>query len=277
MAEMREARHGWHKQDLQVVLVPTMGALHDGHLSLFSQARNYGDIVLATIFVNPKQFGPGEDFAKYPRMIQQDIEKLTMARVDAAFLPNAADMYPQGFQTCVSNKLMSKSLCGASRPGHFDGVLTVVMKLFNIAQPHVALFGKKDYQQWRIISQMVEDLNMPVRVIGCETIRDQDGLAKSSRNAYLQPDDRQQALALSQGLKKVNELFVTGERRPEALIEQFNKIIRDYPHIDLDYFSIRSQDNLAEFSNLVDSPAVALVAAHVGKTRLIDNIELNHE
>jgi pantoate--beta-alanine ligase len=182
LSELTDVRNGWEREGAKVVFVPTMGALHEGHMQLVRVARQHGSRVIVSIFVNPTQFGPNEDFAKYPRTLAADLELLAKEKVDAVFLPNAMSMYPDGFQTYVINKTMAKGLCGAVRPGHFEGVLTVVLKLFNLVRPHTAIFGKKDYQQWRLIERMVKDLHLPVMVLGQDTVRESDGLAMSSRN-----------------------------------------------------------------------------------------------
>lgn len=251
-----------------------MGALHEGHLSLALAARTLADRVVVSVFVNPLQFGPSEDFSRYPRTLKADLDLLVPIGVDAVFVPNAAMMYPEGFQTTLHNSGMADDLDGRVRKGHFDGVLTVVLKLFNLVQPDVALFGKKDYQQWRLIERMVADLNLPVEVRGAETMREPDGLAMSSRNRYLSDTERPIAVRLSMGLKAARDLFKGGERSPAALIQAFDKVAGHTQGLALEYCEVRRQADLAPFDAKVDVPAVMLVAAKVGTTRLIDNMEM---
>lgn len=272
--ELIQLRDDWEAAGLRVAFVPTMGALHEGHLSLALQAKKLADRVLVSIFVNPTQFGPKEDFSRYPRTLKEDLELLSAAGVEAVFLPSAASMYPEGFQTAVINKALATDLCGASRPGHFEGVLTVVLKLFNLAQPHVAVFGKKDYQQWRLIARMVDDLNLRIHIVGGETIRDADGLAKSSRNRYLLDTERITALKISQSLTAAKALYNKGERRSAAIIAAFNQVATPIADLALEYVELREQSQLTPFGELIDKPAVLLVAGRVGSTRLIDNMEL---
>jgi pantoate--beta-alanine ligase len=273
--ELTALRDEWEAAGRRVAFVPTMGALHEGHLSLVKQARTLADHVIVSIFVNPMQFGPNEDFARYPRTLKEDMELLTAVGTEALYLPSAASVYPDGFQTAVVNDRMARGLCGASRPGHFNGVLTVVLKLFNTARPHVAVFGKKDYQQWRLIARMVEDLNLRVDVVGCETLRDADGLAKSSRNRYLSDAERQTALKLSLGLNAAKSAWAKGERQAAALREAFLKVVAGVGGLELEYVELRRQGDLGEVAPTVAGPAVLLTAARVGATRLIDNMELS--
>lgn len=264
----------WRRAQGRVIFVPTMGALHEGHLSLVEHARSLGETVLVSIFVNPKQFGPKEDFATYPRMLAEDCEKLAQAGTSAVFIPNTADIYPEGFQTFVINEGMAQILCGKSRPGHFQGVLTVVLKLFNLTRCDAAVFGKKDYQQWRLIERMVRDLAHPVEVIGMPILREKDGLAMSSRNLRLSAEERKLAPLIYKGLKQAQERFQGGERDAAVLSEQFEEILKNQPAFRLDYVEVRAQDDLSTFTNSIDRPAVMLVAAHLGNVRLIDNHEL---
>ncbi|NDE13356.1 pantoate--beta-alanine ligase [bacterium] len=259
----------------KLAFVPTMGALHEGHVSLVRQAKQHADAVICSIFVNPSQFGPGEDFNRYPRTLTEDVAKLATAGCDAVFLPNVATMYPEKFQTWVRNEALENDLCGAARPGHFRGVLTVVLKLLNIVRPEFALFGKKDYQQWRLIEKMALDLNLPVRIIGGETVREPDGLAMSSRNRYLKPEERPVAAVISKGLRAAVEKYKSGERNPKALIELVAREISGHPAIKIEYLTIRDQLSLAEFPGVMTGPAVILVAARLGDLRLIDNMELD--
>ena len=257
----------------RLAFVPTMGALHEGHLSLCDIARQHADVVLVSIFVNPLQFGPSEDFGKYPRGLKKDIELLRSRGVDAVFTPTVATIYPENFQTRVLNLEMANDLCGASRPGHFEGVLTVVVRLLNLVRPEVAVFGKKDYQQWRLIEQTVGDLAMPVKVIGADIVREPDGLAMSSRNSYLKDEQRQQAAGIYRALLAVDEKFKGGVKSIAELQEEFVRISVE-AGIEPEYCEIRQQKTLQLFEGDVDAPAVVLVAGRVGETRLIDNKEL---
>ena len=273
-AQLKQTCDRYRSQSESIAFVPTMGALHEGHLSLVRDAKNLADRVVVSIFVNPTQFGPNEDFAQYPRQLEEDMAKLEGAAVDVLFAPAAAAMYPEDFQTFVSNQEMSRGLCGAHRPGHFQGVLTIVAKLLNLVGPKVAVFGKKDYQQYQLIRKMVFDLNMPFEIVGGETVRESDGLALSSRNVRLTADERALAPQLYQGLSAAKELFDNrSERRPAALVEEFLSNV-DRNAFQVEYAELRRQDNLELFAGLVDAPAVLAVAAHLGSVRLIDNIEL---
>ena len=254
----------------KIALVPTMGALHRGHLSLLAEARRRAQRVVLSIFVNPMQFGPQEDLAKYPRDLAGDLAKAASVGCDLAFVPEAASMYGPGFQTAIDVREVSQGLCGARRPGHFVGVATVVCKLFNVVRPHLAFFGEKDFQQLAVIRRMVTDLNMPVEIVGLPTVREPDGLALSSRNAYLSPSDRQRATALYAGLSAAKALAEKGERRASVLLEVATTEIAG--RVDrIDYLEIRVADDLKPLA-AIDRPAVMLVAAFVGGNRLIDNL-----
>lgn len=270
--EMRKTRREWTTGT--VAFVPTMGALHEGHLSLVRQAAELADRVVVSIFVNPLQFGPREDFSKYPRTLAADLELLATVKCDAVFTPNAAEMYPDGFQTRVVNNKMASVLCGRSRPGHFDGVLTVVAKLFGLVAPTWALFGKKDFQQWRLIEQMVRDLAMNVRVVGADIVREPDGLAMSSRNRYLTPDKRPGAAALPQAMAAVRAAFDSGERSVESLLQRFRAELGKNPEFAIDYAEIRTFDRLDDIPGAIEGDAVMLSAVHYQGVRLIDNLEL---
>ena len=252
-------------------LVPTMGALHDGHFSLIRQAKGQCDTVVVSIFVNPTQFGPGEDFDRYPRHLEKDLEALRAYKVDAAFAPSAAEMYPESFQTYVELGPLAGSLEGACRPGHFRGVATVVTKLFNIVSPDLAYFGQKDFQQALMIRQLVLDLNLGVRIVICPTVRDADGLAKSSRHVYMSDKERRAALVLSRSLRRAEELALKGESRASALLEKMRKVLDSEPRARVDYAAIVHPLRLEPVER-VASGCVALVAARVGSTRLIDNL-----
>ena len=256
----------------RIALVPTMGALHAGHLSLLAEGRRRAERLVLSIFVNPMQFGPQEDLAKYPRDLAGDLAKAASVGCTMAFVPEAGSMYGPGFQTAIDVREVSQGLCGARRPGHFTGVATVVCKLFNIVRPHLALFGEKDFQQLAVIRRMVTDLNLPVEVVGLPTVREPDGLAMSSRNAYLSAFDRQRAASLYAGLSAARTLAEKGERRASVLLEVATTEIA--ARVDrIDYLEIRASDDLQPL-DLIDRPAVMLVAAFVGGTRLIDNLRL---
>jgi pantoate--beta-alanine ligase len=273
--ELSSVRSEWAEAGARVAFVPTMGALHQGHLSLVKLARAHADRVMVSIFVNPLQFGPTEDFAKYPRTLKGDLELLESQEVEAVFLPNAAGMYPDGFQTYVRNKQMAETLDGLSRPGHFEGVLTVVLKLFMLVSPHVAIFGKKDYQQWRLIECMARDLCLPLEIIGGDTLREADGLAMSSRNRYLTDTERPLATKLYQGLTAAKSAFKAGSRDPQNLVSAFKRVVDGVQGLALEYAELRRQRDLTPFSGKVDAPCVLLCAARLGTTRLIDNLELD--
>ncbi len=274
--EIRKLRAIWHKNGESVAFVPTMGALHDGHLGLVLKAKELSERTIVSIFVNPKQFGPQEDFARYPRTLAEDLEKLETLGADAVFMPNAADIYPDHFYTYIQNTAMSGMLCGLSRPGHFTGVLTVVTKLFNLVEPHIAIFGKKDYQQWRLIEQMVRDLNMNLQVVGMETARETDGMAMSSRNRFLGTEERSVAANIFQGLNAAKAKFASDNPPISELIKVYQDTIKPFDLIKGEYAEIRRQDNLQLFADdKITAPAVFLVAAKINQTRLIDNIELH--
>lgn len=275
-SDLRTRVRTWRLNGNSIGFVPTMGALHAGHISLVNAAKQTCDHVVVSIFVNPMQFGPKEDFGSYPRMLQADIDKLERAGgVDVVFAPIAADIYPEGFQSTVSNNAIAGILCGRSRPGHFDGVLTVVNKLFNLVQPDRAFFGMKDYQQLKLISNMVRDLSMPLEVIACPTLREDDGLAMSSRNLRLTQSERSLAPKLYQALAHLAAAAESGEKNVSGLRERFERELAEEKAFRLDYIDVRTQDRLAAFGSGIDKPAVALVAAHLGSVRLIDNLEFS--
>jgi pantoate--beta-alanine ligase len=251
-------------------LVPTMGALHAGHLSLMERARRENPLVAASIFVNPLQFGPNEDLAKYPRTFADDCAQLERAGVDLLFAPTPEEMYASAAATTVDPGAIATRLDGASRPGHFLGVATVVAKLFHIVQPEHAYFGQKDAAQLAVLRQMVRDLNFPVELIACPIVRDSDGLALSSRNRYLSPEERTQALLLSRTLDAVAERIAAGERNAGTLIAAGQALLRQHPEVALDYLALVDPDTLLPVSEAVPGTLVAL-AAKVGTTRLIDN------
>ena len=256
-----------------VGFVPTMGALHQGHLSLVRTARAQADVVIASVFVNPTQFGPTEDFSKYPRDAEKDSAMLAAEKCDHLFLPSVEEMYPPGGTTWVNVEGLSEKLDGRSRPGHFRGVTTVVSKLFNIVQPDFAFFGQKDAAQVAIINKMVCDLNFDVRIVVCPIVREADGLAMSSRNAYLNPDQRKQALVLYRALMRVQTLADRGESNSARLKVAGEQVMAEESAVKPDYFEIVNRDTLDPVAD-ISSGALVAVAAYVGSTRLIDNILL---
>jgi pantoate--beta-alanine ligase len=267
-AAMRSRVEDLRRDGLRVAVVPTMGYLHEGHLSLLRAARANADVVILTIFVNPTQFGPNEDLSRYPRDEAGDLAKARPCGLDLAFCPEASAMYPAGAQTFVEVRELQKPLCGASRPGHFAGVATIVAKLFNVTRPHVAFFGEKDFQQLAVIRRMVRDLDFGIEIVGMPIVREADGLAMSSRNVYLSPEERAKALSLSQGLDAASALFAQGERSAAALLAAARAPIEAAARID--YVELRDADELTEIET-VERRAVLAIAAFVGKTRLIDN------
>ena len=274
VSAMRSACRAAREDGQRLGFVPTMGALHEGHLSLVRAARAQCDVVAVSIFVNPTQFGPKEDLSRYPRPFERDRELLEQEGVELLFAPPVEEMYPAGAVTYVTVEGLSEKLCGKSRPGHFRGVTTVVAKLFHIIEPDAAFFGQKDAAQATIIRRMVRDLNLPVEIVVCPIVREPDGLAMSSRNAYLNGQQRKSALVLSRSLKEVQNLFDRGERNASRLIEAGKQIFAQEPAVRLDYFEIVDPDTLDALSE-VRGPALVAVAAFVGNTRLIDNLVLH--
>jgi len=258
------------RQGLKIGLVPTMGFLHEGHIELMRVAGKESDKLIVSIFVNPAQFGPDEDFDKYPRDSEGDIKKAQSAGVDILFMPTADEMYQDDFQTTVHLDKVTRGLCAVSRPGHFDGVTTVVAKLFNITRPHIAVFGRKDYQQLAVISRMVEDLNMGIRIIGVDTVREPDGPAMSSRNKYLNPEERQSAVCLKKSLDLADSMFKKGERDAALIKQAVNDLIEEHPFTRIEYINLCHPSTLEDIDILGDETILAL-AVYVGKTRLIDN------
>lgn len=277
VADLRLSVSAWRSAGQRVALVPTMGNLHEGHLDLVRKAKSLADRVVISIFVNPLQFGEGEDFSSYPRTLINDSDKLSSVGADLLFTPPVSEMYrrPQPLQTKVEVPGLSDLFCGASRPGHFVGVATVVCKLFNMAQPDVALFGEKDYQQLMVIRQMVEDLSLPVEIIGLPTVREVDGLARSSRNGYLTDAERSIAPALYRQLQQSVVELKKG-KYDLASLERQAKIRLEAEGLRPDYYAIRKADDLAEPTQ-DDRSLVILAAAYLGKARLIDNIRVDLE
>jgi len=273
IAEFREAR----KQIKGTVgFVPTMGYLHEGHLSLVRQAKAENDIAVVSIFVNPTQFGPSEDFAQYPRDPERDLALLEREKTDLIFMPSAEEMYPPDFSSWVDVKKVTERLEGELRPGHFRGVATVVAKLFNLVQPHKAYFGQKDAQQAVVIKRMVRDLNMNLEIVVIPTVREPDGLAMSSRNIYLNPQERMAALVLWKSLNLAQQLWSQGERDAEVLRRGMTTFIKKEPLAQIDYVSIAHLETLEELTR-IDPPALVSLAVRFGKTRLIDNIKLKSQ
>jgi len=274
----RQACDELRQRSSTVGLVPTMGALHVGHTSLMRRAREDGCCTAVSIFVNPTQFGPNEDYQRYPRTLEADLDLCKGEGVELVFVPSVAEMYPHGDRVRVTVSRLSDGLCGASRPGHFDGVATVVTKLFTAAGPCVAYFGRKDYQQYRVVEGMAHDLLLPVRVVGCSTVREPDGLALSSRNRYLSVDERARALAIARGLHRAALAFASGQRAAQKLL---SLVRASLVQSDLreDYVALRDPVELEPLEDVEDLPDQVLlaVAAFCGTTRLIDNVVLGEE
>lgn len=262
------------KKNKTIGFIPTMGALHPGHLKLVKESKINNDVTIVSIFVNPTQFSPTEDLNKYPRPFEHDKKLLEKEGVDYLFYPDAKTMYPDGFQTYVTPNNLSKILEGKSRPGHFTGVTTVVLKLFNLIQPTNTYFGQKDFQQCAVIKQMIKDLNLPIVFNMIPTIRDKDGLALSSRNIFLNPQERGQALNIFKSLLLGKKLIEEGNRSVEFIKTKIKNYLQKYKLIRLDYIEICNQENLSSLDS-VTKEAVILIAAYVGKTRLIDNVIIN--
>ena len=273
LAAMRATSRKWRRDGRSIGLVPTMGALHEGHLSLVHAAREHCDAIVVSVFVNPMQFGPTEDLNRYPRDLEGDAAKLASLRVDALFTTTPAEMYPDGFQTRVEPGGLSEPLCGASRPGHFPGVTTVVTKLFHLVAPHHAYFGQKDFQQARVLEQMVEDLNFDLVMHLVPTVREADGLAMSSRNLLLSPTEREVAPSLYAALCAVRGAFDAGERNRTRLVQAGRDSLGQVSAMRVDYLEVRDDRTLQEVDVLEDS-GVAAAAAFLGSTRLIDNVLL---
>lgn len=271
--EMQERSEGIRLSGEKIGLFPTLGFLHEGHLELIRQGRKISGKLVMSLFVNPTQFGPNEDFDKYPRDTEGDISKAEKEGVDIVFLPSPSGMYPEGFQSSVSVKAITGYLCGKSRPGHFEGVTTVVAKLFNIIKPHYAMFGQKDFQQLAVIRRMVNDLNMDVQVIEVPTVREPDGLAMSSRNKYLTSEERKSALSLKKAIDTAVNMVRDGEKRSEVIIASLSELILSCPYTSIDYINICDPETLEDIST-VDGKGLLAMAVKVGKTRLIDNYPL---
>ncbi len=273
---MQDSARESRRRGQSIALVPTMGFLHEGHLELMRKAREKADLVVVSIFVNPIQFGPNEDLDRYPRDLEGDLAKCRSVGVDIVFTPTPEEVYPEGFQTVVTVTEITKFLCGASRPNHFQGVTTVVSKLFNLTLPDYALFGEKDFQQLAVIRRMVADLHFPIEIIGVPIVRETDGLAMSSRNAYLPPKERAEAPEIYKALKNAGTLFRKGLDDATELCrtvsEQINNSIES--DCEIEYIEIHDTNNLTQIKNKISTPATILIAVHLGKTRLIDNLQL---
>ena len=271
--QMRKTAETLSAQGNTIAFVPTMGYLHEGHLSLMRKGRELADTLVASIFVNPAQFAPGEDYDAYPRDPERDAALAEKAGVDILFMPHKKDLYPEGYETYITQTHLPGHLCGRSRPTHFTGVMTIVAKLFHIVQPDYAVFGQKDYQQLAIIRKMARDLDFGIDIIGGPIVRESDGLAMSSRNKYLSPSQRQSALELYRGLEEAKKAVASGETKAAALIETVGKIISPAPETDIDYIAVCDPETLAD-KKIIDRPALMALAVRVGETRLIDNIIL---
>lgn len=274
--EMQQTALAFRRQGKRIAFVPTMGFLHQGHASLLREGRQRGDLLVLSIFVNPTQFSPNEDLDRYPRNLEGDCALAEACGVDVVFVPTAACMYPPGFQTTVSLGPLTEPLCGASRPGHFNGVAVVVTKLFGIVQPDVALFGKKDFQQLAVIRQMTADLNLAVEIVGMPIVREDDGLAMSSRNSYLSSEQRQQALCLYRAVQRVRQLFVGGESCVEQLLAEARREIEAVDGAVIDYLELRDGRSLEVVEEARTGTLLAL-AVKIGSTRLIDNTVLGED
>ena len=275
--EMQRSCQALRAAGKRIAFVPTMGYLHEGHLSLLHEGRRRGDVLVLSVFVNPAQFGAGEDLDRYPRDFARDEQLAREAGVDLIFCPQAEEVYPPDFSSAVDVEgALTGTLEGACRPGHFRGVATVVAKLFNIVQPHLALFGRKDFQQLAMVRQMVRDLNFPVEIQGMPIVREEDGLAMSSRNVYLSTGERRQSLALVDSLRLAAHLFASGERDAEVLLDRVRRRLQGEPDLVIDYVKLCHRDTLVEVTR-ADARSVLLLAVKIGKTRLIDNHILHEE
>ncbi len=269
--EMQEWSEAARRRGETIAFVPTMGFLHEGHLTLMREGRKHASLLASSLFVNPTQFGPNEDFSRYPRNFEGDCAMMRTVPVDVLFAPEPERMFPAGSQTWVEVTEITRGLCGDHRPGHFRGVTTVVAKLFNIVKPHCALFGEKDFQQLRAIERMVRDLNFGLEIIPVPTVREADGLAMSSRNAYLSPDERRKALSLSCALRAAGASLKTGARTPAELVRSARRLLESTPGVAIEYVEAVDAETLQPLES-IDRPVVVAIAAKVGTTRLIDNM-----
>lgn len=271
--DMKEVSLSLRAEGKKIAFVPTMGYLHQGHLSLMKKGREVGDLLVTSIFVNPAQFAKGEDLERYPRDFERDKKMCEGESVDILFVPDAREIYPDGYQTYVDVEGVTKNLCGASRPGHFRGVATVVTKLFNIVRPHYAIFGEKDFQQLVTIKRLALDLNMDVDVIGMPIVREADGLAMSSRNSYLRMEEREAARSIYRALQMAKEVFDEGERSAGVLLNEARRVVEISPLIEPEYVKLMNIETMEDVDR-VENDALLAMAVRIGKTRLIDNIIL---
>ena len=278
VSEMQAWSENIHQKQNKICLVPTMGYFHEGHLSLMEKGKEFCPDLVVSLFVNPTQFGENEDLDSYPANIERDIKLAEKKGVSVVFMPDKKEIYPDGFQTYVELTKLPGHLCGLSRPVHFRGVATVVTKLFNIVKPDVAIFGSKDFQQLQIIRRMVKDLNYNIKIVGCPIVREDDGLAMSSRNAYLSPEQRQIALCLSKSLEKAEDMILNGEKITSTVKKELESYIKSFSFTEIDYIGICDPETLDEIGdgdiNTAD-PLLIAMAVYVGKTRLIDNRIIN--
>lgn len=274
--EMKKVSQALRDEGKKIAFVPTMGCLHEGHLSLMKKGREVGDVLVVSIFVNPIQFGQGEDFEKYPRDIEKDRELCEAEGADILFVPKTEEMYPDEYQTAVEVLWVTKNLCGKFRPGHFRGVATVVTKLFNIVRPQYAIFGEKDYQQLVAIRRLVKDLDLDVDVLGMPIVREPDGLAMSSRNAYLSKEERKAALSIYRALQSAKGLYDNGERTNRVLLKEVKRIIELEPMIKPEYAKVVDAQTMEDIDS-AGKEALLAIAARVGDTRLIDNVILRKQ
>lgn len=274
IAEMQQRSEGIRLTGRKIGLFPTLGFLHEGHMELIRKGREISDKLVMSLFVNPTQFGPNEDFDKYPRDMEGDIAKAEKGGVDIIFSPSPSEMYPDGFQSSVKIKEITKFLCGKSRSGHFEGVTTVVAKLFNIIKPHFAMFGQKDFQQLAVIRRMVKDLNMDIQIVDVPTVREHDGLAMSSRNKYLNQEERKSALSLKEGIDTAVKMVQNGETNSQVIISAVKKLILSCPFTDVEYINICDPMTL-EDTDIIKGKSLMAMAVKVGDTRLIDNCLLS--
>ncbi len=270
IGQMQSFAESLRLQGKKISFVPTMGYFHEGHLDLMREARKMADCLVVSIYVNPTQFGPKEDLSKYPRDFDRDAKMAQDVGVDVIFYPPNEEMYPENYQTYVNVEKVTQNLCGLSRPGHFRGVTTICNKLFNIVKPHVAVFGKKDYQQFITIKRMVTDLNLDLEIIGMPTVREVDGLAMSSRNVYLKENERPSALSLVNSLQLAQKLYDRGERKSSRILSEVTGLIKSAPYTEIDYVKICDTTTLIDVDEIIAETVIAL-AVKVGKTRLIDN------
>ena len=271
ISKMKEISKFWKRQGYKIAFVPTMGFLHGAHLALVKKAKELGDKTVVSIFVNPLQFGPKEDFREYPRDLERDLALLEKEKVDAVFIPETEEMYPPDFQTYVEVTKLTTGLCGAFRPGHFKGVTTVVLKLFNIINPDIAIFGEKDYQQLQVIKQMIKDLNLDIEIVAHPTVREKDGLAMSSRNIYLSSAERESATSLYKALLLAQKLVKDGEKDSKKIKKEMEKFIYSFPFTKVQYIEFVDPQTLDPIDK-INKPVLCALAVYVGKARLIDNM-----